>query len=154
MWKKFFIVSFFGLLVWHFAARTEQVRSADALPPSGEAALFSLADLGPLDLSPKRVSIEVFTSPHAELQTFQVLFPQAWPMVQAFYVKMGVILELVPGSATPGELVPGKRLRLEALSHVEWLDRTYQAFQVEPPYRSRFRLVCQDKYAFAHLHLS
>jgi len=61
---------------------------------------------------------------------------------------------MVPGLPAPGNLVVGKRLRIEALTHDEWLDRTFKAFQVEPPYRLRFAKVCRDKYAFAHLPLS
>jgi hypothetical protein len=67
---------------------------------------------------------------------------------------MDVLLEMVPGKPEPGPLASGKRLRLEALTHKEWLGRTYKAFKVEPPFRLRFLAVCQDKYAFAHLHLS
>jgi hypothetical protein len=154
MWKNFFLGSFLGLLALHFLASGTEIRASEPLSPAQEAALFSLADLGSLDLAPKRVTVEVFVSSQPELASFHLLFPQAWPAVLAFYAKMGVLLEMVKGQPAPGELAPGKRLRLEALSHGEWLDRTYQAFQVEPPFRSRFRMVCQDKYAFAHLHLS
>jgi len=65
-----------------------------------------------------------------------------------------VELEKIPGLPAPGDLVAGKHLRFEALTHVAWLDRTFKAFQVEPPYRTRFAAVCRDKYAFAHLNLS
>jgi hypothetical protein len=154
MWKKIFLGSFLGLLFLTLSVIGTRVRSAEPLPPSREAALFSLANLGPVDLTPKRVSVEVFASPHPQLSSFHLIFPQAWPHVQAFYAKMGVILEMLPGKAAPGDLAPGKHLRLEALTHDEWLDRTFRAFQVEPPFRSRFLRVCQDKYAFAHLNLS
>jgi hypothetical protein len=154
MRKKIFLGSCLGLLFLTLSFIGTRVRSAEPLPASGEAALFSLADLGPVDLSPKRVLVEVYASPHPDLSSFEVLFPQAWPIAQAFYAKMGVILEMLPGQAKAGDLVPGKHLRLEALTHDEWLDRTLQAFQVEPPYRARFLKVCQNKYAFAHLNLS
>jgi hypothetical protein len=156
MWKKIFLGSFLGLLFLSLSVLGTRVRSAEPLPASkqAEAALFSMADLGPVDLSPKWVLVEIYASPHPEVSSFQVLFPQAWPIVQAFYARMGVILEMLPGKPAPGDLVPGKRLRLEVLTHDEWLDRTFKAFQVEPPYRARFLKVCQDKYAFAHLNLS
>jgi hypothetical protein len=154
MCKKFFLGSCLGLLFLTLSVIGTRGRSAEPLPASREAALFSMADLGPDDFSPKRVLLEIYASPHPDLSSFEALFPQAWPMVQAFYAKMGIILEMLPGKAAAGGLEPGKRLRLEALSHDEWLDRTFQAFQVEPPYRARFLKVCQDKYAFAHLNLS
>jgi hypothetical protein len=154
MWKKFFLGSCLGLIFLTLSVLGTRVRSAESPPPPKEAALFSLADLGPVDLSPKRVTLEIYASPKPELSSFHLFFPQAWPIVQSFYVKMGVILEMVPGKSAAGELAPGKRLRLEALTHEEWLDRTFQAFEVEPPFRSRFLRVCQDKYAFAHLNLS
>jgi hypothetical protein len=154
MRKKIFLGSCLGLLFLTLSVMGTRVRSAEPLSASQVAALFSMADLGPVDLSPKRVTVEVYASPHPDLSSFQVLFPLAWPIVQAFYAKMGVILEMVPGKAKAGDLSPGKHLRLEALTHDEWLDRTFMAFQVEPPYRARFLRVCQDKYAFAHLNLS
>jgi hypothetical protein len=154
MWKKIFLGSCLGLLFLALSLLGTRVRSAEPLPPSKEAALFSMTDLGSVDLSPTRVSVEVYAPSHPELSSFHRLFPQAWPIVQAFYAKMGVILEMLPGKPEPGNLAPAKRLRLEALPHDEWLDRTFQAFQVEPPFRSRFLKVCRDKYAFAHLNLS
>ena len=154
MWKKFFLGSFLGLLFLLLSVMGARVMSAEPLSPSQEAELFSLANLGPLDLSPKRVIVEIYASPYPELGSFHNLLQQAWPAVQAFYAKMGVLLEMVPGQAAPGNLSAGKRLRLEALTHDEWLDRTFKAFQVEPPFRTRFTKVCRDKYAFAHLHLS
>lgn len=128
--------------------------SAEILSPSQEARLFSLATLGAVDLSPKRVMVEIYADPHPEVAPFKTLFPQAWSLVEAFYAKMGVLLEMVPGQAAPGNLAPAKRLRIEVLSHKEWLERTFTAFQVEPPFRLKFQAVCQDKYAFAHLNLS
>lgn len=119
-----------------------------------ETALFSLENLGPVDLSPKRVTVEVFVSPHPDLHAFHRLLPQVWPRVQQFYARMGVLLEQAPAQAASGPLSPGKRLRLEALSHKEWLAATYKAFKVDPPFRLRFLAVCRGKFAFAHLHLS
>ena len=154
MRKKIFLGACLSLLFLTLSFIGTRVRSAESLPASREAALFSMADLGPVDLSPKRVLVEIYPSPHPDVSSFEVLFPQAWPLVQAFYAKMGVILEMITGKPAAGPLVPGKHLRLEVLTHDEWLDRTFQAFQVEPPYRARFLKVCQDKYAFAHLNLS
>ncbi|MEW6388626.1 MAG: hypothetical protein AB1491_14015 [Thermodesulfobacteriota bacterium] len=121
---------------------------------SAEAALYSLADLGPVDLSPKTVPVEVFFSPAAEVYSFVRQWPEVWPKVQQFYARMGVNLEEMPGQGTPGPLAPARRLRLEALSHTEWLARSFKAFKVEPPFRLRFLAVCKNKYAFAHLPLS
>jgi hypothetical protein len=154
MWKKIFLGACFGLLFLMLSVMGARVRCAEPLPSSQEAALFSLADLGPLDLSPKRVVLEVYASPHPELNSFHRLFQQAWPIVTAFYDKMGILVEMVPGQTAPGSLTAAKHLRFEALTHDEWLDRTFKAFQVEPPFRSRFAKVCRDKYAFAHLPLS
>ena len=154
MWKKIFLGSCVGLLFLGLSVMGSRGRTAESLPASQEAALFSLADLGPLDLSPKHVVVEIYASPQPELNSFHRLLQEAWPIVQAFYEKMGIRLEMVPGQAAPGNLAAGKRLRLEALTHEAWLDRTFKAFQVEPPFRSRFTAVCRDKYAFAHLNLS
>ena len=154
MWKKFFLGSVVGLLLLILSVIGSRGRTAEPLTPAQEAALFSMADLGPLDMSPKHVMVEIYASPNPEMNSFHRLSEQAWPAVQAFYAKMGVMLEMVPGQTTPGNLAPGKHLRFEALAHEAWLDRTFKAFQVEPPYRTRFTAVCRDKYAFAHLNLS
>ncbi len=154
MWKKFFLGSVVGLLFLILSVMGSRGRTAEPLTPAREAALFSLTDLGPLDMSPKHVTVEIYASPNPEMNSFHRLLQEAWPIVQAFYRRMGVELEMVPGQATPGNLVPGKRLRLEALTHEAWLDHTFKAFQVEPPFRTRFAAVCRDKYAFAHLNLS
>jgi hypothetical protein len=145
---------FLGLWCLALLATAGPVRSADPGPVLKEAALFSLSDMGPVDMSPKRVTVEVYVSPQPELNSFHRLLPQAWQHVASFYARMGILLDMVPGTATPGNLSARKRLRLEALSHKEWLNRTFKAFQVEPKFRPRFILVCQDKYAFAHLNLS
>jgi hypothetical protein len=155
MCKKFFLGAGWSLLVLLLSVTGARGWSATPLAAQDEAALFSMADLGPVDLSPKRVVVEIYASPHPELNAFHRLLEQAWPSVQAFYAtNMRVILEMVPGQATPGRLVAAKHLRLEALTHDEWLDRSFKAFEVEPPYRLRFAKVCRDKYAFAHLPLS
>jgi hypothetical protein len=65
-----------------------------------------------------------------------------------------VILKETPGGEQPGPLAPGKRLRLEVLTDRQWLARSFQAFDVAPPFRLRFLQVCRDKCAFAHLPLS
>ncbi|MGQ9688157.1 MAG: hypothetical protein ACUVXF_05125 [Desulfobaccales bacterium] len=143
-----------GLLVAVTLLIAWPLGAADQLSPAQEAALFSLNDLGSVDVSPKRVVVEVYAFESLELDSFHRLLPQAWEGVRHFYAHLGVLLEMVPGRATPGNLEAGKRLRLEALPHQEWLNRTFTAFQVAPPYQARFMTVCRDKYAFAHLHLS
>jgi hypothetical protein len=128
--------------------RGRQLTSAE------EAALFSLADLGPVDLSVKTLPVEVYVSPESELNECRRLLAQAWEQVQRFYAQMGVNLIYAHGGATPGSLAPARRLRIELLPDKEWLNKSYQAFNVEPPFRLRFLQVCRDKCAFAHLPLS
>lgn len=129
--------------------------AAQAGPPaSGEWALYSLADLGPVDYAPKRLTVEIYVAPVDELRPFLRMFPQVWERVAAFYQRLGVNLLQAPGAARPGGLAPAERLRLEALPYQEWLARSYQAFNVAPPFRLSFLAVCQNKYAFAHLPLS
>ncbi|OGP72428.1 MAG: hypothetical protein A2Y80_02900 [Deltaproteobacteria bacterium RBG_13_58_19] len=130
------------------------VAAAADLSPTEEAALYSLADLGPVDLSPKTVQVEVFFSPAPEVRPFLRQWAWVWPKVQQFYARMGVNLVEVQNLGTPGPLAPAQRLRLEALSHTEWLARSFKAFKVDPPFRLRFLKVCENKYAFAHLPLS
>jgi len=154
MWKKISPSFGVGLLVSAILLMGVQVGSAEPLTYAQEAALFSLADLGQVDTSPKRVVVEIHASPTPELNSFHRLLPQAWSMVRNFYARMGVLVEMVPGGPAPGKLETGKRLRFEALTHKEWLAATFKAFQVAPPFRLRFLAVCQDKYAFAHLNLS
>lgn len=119
-----------------------------------EAALFSLTDLGPVDLSPKTVTVEVYVSPAAELLECRRMLAQVWDQVQRFYAPMGVNLVSVPGNPGPGLLAPAQRLRIELLADKEWLNKSYKAFDVAPPFRLRFLQVCRDKCAFAHLPLS
>ncbi len=127
---------------------------AAGLKPAEEARLFSLADLGPVDLAVKTVSVEIYAAPSPELEPFISMLPPAWSQVQQFYARMGVNVVQVPGMPRPGPLVPGERLRLEALAHKEWLARSFKAFNVAPPFRLSFLAVCKNKYAFAHLPLS
>jgi hypothetical protein len=119
-----------------------------------EAALFSLADLGPVDLSPKTVTVEVYVSPDPELADCRRMLAQVWNQVQRFYAQMGVNLVYVPGNSAPGPLAPAQRLRIELLADKEWLNKSYKAFDVAPPFRLRFLQVCRDKCGFAHLPLS
>jgi hypothetical protein len=123
-------------------------------PESEEAALYDLRRLGPVDLSPKTLTVEVYVAPLEELQPFRRAFPQVWEKVQAFYRRLGVELVHLPAGARPGPVAPAERLRLEVLPYQEWLHRTYEAFQVAPPFRPSFLAVCRNKYAFAHLPLS
>ncbi len=124
------------------------------LPPQAEAALYTLNDPGPVDLSAKTVELEIYVAPQPELHPFLRLLPQVWPRVQGFYARLGVNLVQLPGQATPGELIPARRLRLEVLSRKEWLARSFRAFKVAPPFRFRFIKVCEGKFAYAHLPLS
>jgi len=117
-----------------------------------EAALFSLADLGPVDLSPKTVVVEYFISSDPELADCRRMFAQVWGQVQQFYGRMGV--NLVGASGQPGPLAPAKRLRIELLTDKQWLNQSFNAFNVAPPFQLRFLQVCLDKCAFAHLNLS
>ena len=119
-----------------------------------EQALFSLADLGPVDLSPKKVTVEVMVSDSPELNACRRMLPLAWERVQEFYARMGVNLTYVEGQPQPGTLAPTQWLLVELLPHKEWLNRSFKAFNVEPPFRLRFLQVCRDKCAFAHLPLS
>lgn len=135
-----------GLLVTMAGAR--------ALSAQEEAALFSFADLGPVDFSPKTVTVEVYISPEQELAACRRMFPLVWERVGQFYARMGVNLRQVMAGPEPGPLAPAQRLRLELLTHKEWLTRSLKAFNVAPPFRLRFLQVCRDKCAFAHLPLS
>jgi hypothetical protein len=128
--------------------------AAGGLKPAGEAALYSLADLGPVDLSPKTVQVEVYAVPAPELEPFVNMLPAVWAKVQQFYARLGVTVVRAPGRARPGPLAPAERLRLEALPHKEWLNRSCAAFAVPPPLRLSFMAVCRNKFAFAHLPLS
>jgi len=129
------------------------VRAAN-LTSRQEAALFSLADLGPVDLSPKTVTVELYVSPAPELAECRRMLAQVWVQVQQFYARMGVNLVEVPGEAKPGPLAPGKRLRIELLTDKQWLGKSFKAFDVAPPFQLRFLQVCLDKCAFAHINLS
>lgn len=133
------------------AAGTVAARSLDSRE---EAALFSLGDLGPVDLSPKTVTVEVFVAPEAELADCRRMLALVWEQVARFYARMGVNLIQAPGQAQPGALAPAKRLRIELLPDRQWLQRSFKAFDVAPPFQLRFLQVCLDKCAFAHLQLS
>jgi hypothetical protein len=127
---------------------------ARQLAPREEAALFSLADLGPVDLAVKTVTVEVYVSPDSQLNDCRRMLAQVWGQVQAFYARLGVNLVYLPGKPEAGSLAPASRLRLELLADKEWLNKSYQAFNVAPPFRLRFLQVCLNKCAFAHLPLS
>jgi hypothetical protein len=119
-----------------------------------EAALFSMADLGPVDFSPKTVTVELYVSPAPELADCRRMLAQVWEQVQGFYARMGVNLVEVPGLPRPGPLALGKRLRIELLTDKLWLGKSFKAFDVAPPFQLRFLQVCLDKCAFAHINLS
>ncbi len=127
---------------------------AQELTPREEAALFSFADLGPVDLNPKTVTVEVYVSPEAELADCRRMLPLVWERVQKFYARLGVNLRQETAGPQSGPLAPAQRLRVELLTHKEWLNRSFKAFDVAPPFRLRFLQVCKDKCAFAHLPLS
>ncbi len=147
-WLRWAVLLFF--LFFSLAGRT----AARELPAQEEAALFSLADLGPVDFSPKTLQVEIFISHHPDLYPCRLMLPGVWPRVQDFYRQMGVVLEKSEGLPEPGPLAPGSYLRVELLTHKEWLARSFKAFDVQPPFRLRFLQVCRDKCAFAHLPLS
>ncbi|MEJ5328820.1 MAG: hypothetical protein WHT07_01530 [Desulfobaccales bacterium] len=137
------------------AGLTASAAAADPPAPGPEErALYDLRRLGPVDLSPKTVKVEVYIAPLEETKAFARAFPQVWEKVQAFYRRLGVELVHLPAGARPGPVAPAERLRLEVLPYQEWLNRTYEAFQVAPPFRLSFLSVCRNKYAFAHLPLS
>ena len=124
------------------------------LTPQEEAALFSYGDLGKVDLSPKKVELEVYVSPSPELAACRRMIAQVQDQVQQFYTRLGVYLVYVPAGPNPGPLAPAQRLRVELLSDKEWLDKSFKAFDVAPPLRLRFLQVCRDKCAYSHLPLS
>ncbi len=128
--------------------------AARDLSPQEEAALFSLADLGAVDFSAKTVQVEIFISPATDLYPCRLMLPGVWAQVQEFYSRLGVNLVKSEGLAEPGPLAPAAHLRVELLTHKEWLGRSFKAFDVQPPFRLRFLQVCRDKCAFAHLPLS
>jgi hypothetical protein len=131
-------------LAWPTAAGT----------PAEEARLYVLSDLDQVDLSPKTVQVEIYVAPASELQPFVEVFPLVWAEVQNFYARLGVNLVRLQGQAQPRPLAPAERLRLEVLTQKEWLNRSFQAFNVPSPFRPSFLAVCRNKYAFAHLPLS
>jgi hypothetical protein len=137
-----------GLALWGTRA---QARSLDSRE---EAALFSLNDLGPVDLSPKTVTVEVYVAPEPELADCRRMLAQVREQVRQFYARMDVNLVEAPGQAQPGPLAPAKRLRIELLPDRQWLNQSFKAFDVAPPFQLRFLQVCLDKCAFAHLQLS
>jgi hypothetical protein len=139
------------LLVWGLPGTA---RSEGGLDSRAEAALFSLSDLGPVDLSPKTVAVELYVSPEPELADCRRMLAQVWEQVRQFYAVMGVNLVGVTGLPQPGPLAPAKRLRIELLEDQEWLKKSFKAFEVAPPFQLRFMQVCLDKCAFAHLQLS
>ena len=130
------------------------VAPARDLTPQEEAALFSYGDLGKVDLSPKKVELEVYVSPSPELAACRRMIAQVQDQVQQFYTRLGVYLVYVPAGPTPGPLAPAQRLRVELLSDKEWLDKSFKAFDVAPPLRLRFLQVCRDKCAYSHVPLS
>ena len=127
-----------------------QARSLDSRE---EAALFFLSDLGPVDLSPKTVTVEVYVAPD-EVADCRRMLAQVLEQVRQFYARMDVNLVAVIGQTQPDLLAPAKRLRIELLSDRQWLNRSFKAFDVAPPFQLRFLQVCLDKCAFAHLQLS
>ncbi|MFZ5448671.1 MAG: hypothetical protein ACOZFS_08575 [Thermodesulfobacteriota bacterium] len=132
--------------LWGAAVQAASLNSRE------EAALFSLADLGPLDLSPKTVTVELYVSPDPELEDCRRMLAQVWEQVQQFYARMGV--NLLGVTDRPAPLAPAKRLRIELLTDKQWLTQSFHAFDVAPPFQLRFLQICLDKCAFAHLNLS
>lgn len=151
---KIFLKSLWALIFLAASQGATPGLAVELLTVKQEAGLYSLADLGQVDLSPKRVTVEVYVSPHGDLDPFHRLFPQAWPLVQNFYARMGVLVEMTPGQVRPGLLARGKHLRLEVLTRKEWMAKSFDAWNLEPPYRNRFFRLWDGKFAFAHLNLS
>jgi hypothetical protein len=139
------------VLVLALLGTLAQARSLDSRE---EGALFNLSDLGPVDLSPKTVTVEVYVAPDEELADCRRMLAQVWEQVRQFYAKMDVNLVEVTGQAKPGPLTPAKYLRIELLGDRQWLNKSFRAFEVAPPFQLRFLQVCLDKCAFAHLQLS
>jgi hypothetical protein len=139
------------MLIWGLPGTA---RSEGNLDSRAAAALFSLADLGPVDLSPKTVAVELYVAPEPELADCRGIRAQVWELVRQFYAALGVNLVGVTGRPQPGPLAPTKRLRIELLGDQEWLQKSFKAFEVAPPFQLRFLQVCLDKCAFAHLQLS
>ncbi|HZE20563.1 MAG TPA: hypothetical protein VE082_00785, partial [Desulfobaccales bacterium] len=139
------------LLAWGLAATPAPAGKPDARQ---EAALFSLADLGPVDLSTRTVSVEVYVAPAPELADCRRMLAQVWEQVEQFYARMGVNLVEVSGQLRPGPLAPAQHLRIELLTDKQWLQKSFKAFKVALPFQLRFLQVCLDKCAFAHLPLS
>ncbi len=128
--------------------------AARDLTPQEEKALFSYGDLGKVDLSPKKVELEVYVSPSPELAACRRMIAQVQDQVQQFYARLGVNLVYVSAGPTPGPLAPAQHLRIELLSDKEWLEKSFKAFDVAPPLRLRFLQVCRDKCGYSHLPLS
>ena len=82
-----------------------QARSLDSRE---EAALFSLADLGPVDLSPKTVTVEVYVAPEPELADCRRMLAQVWEQVRQFYARMNVNLVEVSGHRAARPPGPGQ----------------------------------------------
>jgi hypothetical protein len=98
--------------------------------------------------------VEVYVSASPELAACRRMLSLVEDQVQQFFARMGVNLVYLPGGPKPGPLAPAQRLRVELLSHREWLEASSRAFEVPPPLRLRFLQVCRDKCAFAHLPMS
>jgi hypothetical protein len=119
-----------------------------------ENTLYSLSDLGLVEMNSKQVEVEVFVSPSPELDACRRMIALVEDQVQQFYSRLGVNLVFITAGPQPGPLAPAKRLRIELLSDKEWLGKSFKAFDVAPPFQLRFLQVCRDKCAYAHLPLS
>jgi hypothetical protein len=119
-----------------------------------ESSLFSLANLGPVDLSAKEVEVEVYVAPGPEQELFAARKDKILERVRKFYARMGVAIKWSPGRAEPGVLAPASRLRLEVLGHREFLAKSFKAFQVPEAYSGSFLQSAEYKFSFAHLPLS
>ena len=119
-----------------------------------ENTLFSLSDLGLVDMNTKQVEVEVYISPSPELNACRRMIALVQEQVQQFYTRLGVNLVFITAGPNPGPLAPARRLRVELLGDKEWLGKSFKAFDVAPPFQLRFLQVCRDKCAYAHLPLS
>jgi hypothetical protein len=146
-WWGLFLI--FGLLL----APAMAAPARDLTVPE-ENTLFSLSDLGRVDLNIVQVEVEVYLSPSPELDACRRMIALVEEQVQQFYARLGVNLVFITTGPQPGPLAPAKRLRIELLSDKEWLAKSFKAFDVAPPFQLRFLQVCRDKCAYAHLPLS
>jgi hypothetical protein len=122
--------------------------AARDLAPQEEKTLFSLNDLGPVDLAVKTVTVEVYVSLDPQLDDCRRMLAQVWGQVQAFWRRGSAwsIFETRRAWLRPAAC------RLELLAD-EVAKQSYEAFNVCPP-SGCLPAGLLNKCAFAHLPLS